>query len=152
MTSQAQAEMPLTGVRGVAFLGFPLHAAGRPSDERAAHLFEVTIPMLFMQGTRDQLADLRLLQPVLERLGKRATLKLFDNADHAGSRARIAVLRAVAAEIGATPNQVALAWLLGGEVPVVPVFGASSVAQLDEALGAADLVLDEEIRARLDNA
>jgi aryl-alcohol dehydrogenase-like predicted oxidoreductase len=77
---------------------------------------------------------------------------LRDGADHAGSRARIAELRAVAAEIGATPNQVALAWLLGGEVPVVPVFGASSVAQLDEALGAADLVLDEETRARLDNA
>lgn len=77
---------------------------------------------------------------------------LRDGADHAGSRARIAVLRAVAAEIGATPNQVALAWLLGGEVPVIPVFGASSVAQLDEALGAADLVLDDETRARLDNA
>jgi aryl-alcohol dehydrogenase-like predicted oxidoreductase len=77
---------------------------------------------------------------------------LRDGADHAGSRERIAVLRAVAAEIGATPNQVALAWLLGGEVPVIPVFGASSVAQLDEALGAADLVLDEETRARLDAA
>lgn len=77
---------------------------------------------------------------------------LRDGADHAGSHERIAVLRAVAAEIGATPNQVALAWLLGGEVPVIPVFGASSVAQLDEALGAADLVLDEETRARLDAA
>lgn len=75
---------------------------------------------------------------------------LRDGADHAGSLARIAELRAVAAEIGATPNQVALAWLLGGEVPVIPVFGASSVAQLDEALGAADLVLDDETRARLD--
>jgi aryl-alcohol dehydrogenase-like predicted oxidoreductase len=77
---------------------------------------------------------------------------LRDGADHAGSRARIAELRAVAAEIGATPNQVALAWLLGGEVPVIPVFGASSVAQLDEALGAADLVLDAETRSRLDAA
>lgn len=76
----------------------------------------------------------------------------YDGSDHAGSYERIRTLRAVAAEIGATPNQVALAWLLGGEVPVVPVFGASSVAQLDEALGAVDLVLDEETRARLDNA
>ena len=76
---------------------------------------------------------------------------LRDGADHAGTHARIAELRAVAAEIGATPNQVALAWLLGGEVPVIPVFGASSVAQLDEVLGAADLVLDEETRTRLDN-
>jgi aryl-alcohol dehydrogenase-like predicted oxidoreductase len=77
---------------------------------------------------------------------------LYDGSDHAGSRARIAELRAVAAELGATPNQVALAWLLGGEVPVVPVLGASSVAQLDEALGAADLLLDADTRARLDNA
>ncbi|MCP2266441.1 aldo/keto reductase [Promicromonospora thailandica] len=74
----------------------------------------------------------------------------YDGADHAGSRARVAALRAVAAELGATPNQVALAWLLGGEHPVVPVFGASSVAQLDEALGALDLVLDDDVRARLD--
>jgi predicted alpha/beta-hydrolase family hydrolase len=57
MTSQAQAESPLPGVRGLAFLGFPLHAAGRPSEERAAHLFEVKIPMLFLQGTRDAIAD-----------------------------------------------------------------------------------------------
>lgn len=77
---------------------------------------------------------------------------LYDGSDHPGSRSRIAELRAVAAEIGATPNQVALAWLLGGEVPVIPVFGASSVAQLDEALSAADLVLDDETRVRLDNA
>ena len=74
----------------------------------------------------------------------------YDGADHAGSRERVAVLRAVAAELGATPNQVALAWLLGGEHPVIPVFGASSVAQLDEALGALDLVLDDDVRARLD--
>jgi len=74
----------------------------------------------------------------------------YDGADHAGSRERVAVLRAVAAELGATPNQVALAWLLGGEHPVIPVFGASSVAQLDEALGAVDLVLDDDVRARLD--
>lgn len=90
--------------------------------------------------------------PLQQGVFTRDDKPLRDGADHAGSRERIAVLRAVAAEIGATPNQVALAWLLGGEVPVVPVFGASSVAQLDEALGAADLVLDEETRARLDAA
>ncbi|MEU4387067.1 aldo/keto reductase [Promicromonospora sp. NPDC023805] len=90
--------------------------------------------------------------PLHQGVFTRDDKSLFNGADHAGSRERIAVLRAVAAEIGATPNQVALAWLLGGEVPVIPVFGASSVAQLDEVLGAADLVLDEETRARLDNA
>ena len=69
MTSQAQAASPLPGVRGLAFLGFPLHPAGRPSDERAAHLFDVEVPMLFLQGTRDALADLELLQPLARRLG-----------------------------------------------------------------------------------
>lgn len=82
MTSQAQAASPLPGVRGIAFLGFPLHPAGRPSDERGKHLFEVGIPMLFMQGTRDPLADVELLRPLVERLGARATLKLFADADH----------------------------------------------------------------------
>ena len=82
MTSQAQAKSPLPGVRGLAFLGFPLHPAGRPSDERAKHLFEVQIPMLFLQGTRDQLADLTLLQPLARKLGVRATLMLFEDADH----------------------------------------------------------------------
>jgi predicted alpha/beta-hydrolase family hydrolase len=82
MTSQAQALAPLAGVRGLAFLGFPLHPAGRPSDDRAAHLSDVRIPMLFLQGTRDALAELSLLRPVVDRLGKRATLKLFDEADH----------------------------------------------------------------------
>ena len=72
----------VAGVRGIVFLGFPLHPAGRPSDERAKHLFEVQIPMLFLQGTRDELADLQLLQPLVERLGARATLKLFADADH----------------------------------------------------------------------
>src|SRR5438445_2272174 len=65
MTSQAQAASPLPGVRGIAFLGFPLHAAGRPSNERGKHLFDVRIPMLFMQGTRDLLADMRYLQPLV---------------------------------------------------------------------------------------
>jgi uncharacterized protein len=82
MTSQAQAASPLSGVRGLVFLGFPLHPAGRPSDERGTHLFNVQIPMLFLQGTRDQLADLSLLQPLVGKLPARATLKLFHDADH----------------------------------------------------------------------
>ena len=82
MTSQAQAASPLSGVAGLVFLGFPLHPAGRPSDERAAHLFAVQIPMLFIQGTRDALADLQLLQALVGELGSRATLKLFADADH----------------------------------------------------------------------
>jgi len=82
MTSQAQADSPLPGVRGLAFLGFPLHPPGRPSDERGRHLSEVKIPMLFLQGTRDEFANLELLQPLTERLSARATLKLFPDADH----------------------------------------------------------------------
>lgn len=82
MTSQAQAAAPLPGVRGLAFLGFPLHAAGKPSDERAAHLAQVKVPMLFLQGTRDTLADLSLFRPVVAKLGKRATLQTFEAADH----------------------------------------------------------------------
>lgn len=82
MTSQAQAVSAMDGVRGLAFLGFPLHAAGKPSDERAAHLFDVKVPMMFLQGTRDALADLTLLQPLCRKLGRRATLRLFDEADH----------------------------------------------------------------------
>jgi len=82
MTSQAQAAAPLPGVRGLAFLGFPLHAPGRPSDERAEHLFEVEVPMLFLQGTRDEFSDLTLLEPVVEKLGPRATLQTFQDANH----------------------------------------------------------------------
>ena len=82
MTSQAQAASPLPGVRGLAFLGFPLHPPGKSSIERAAHLFDVQIPMLFLQGTRDEFADRTLLEPLIRRLGARATLKLFDDADH----------------------------------------------------------------------
>jgi hypothetical protein len=82
MTSQAQAASPLSGVRGLIFLGFPLHPAGRPSDDRGAHLFDVQIPMLFLQGTRDALADLQLMQTLAGQLAARATLKLFQNADH----------------------------------------------------------------------
>ncbi|HEX4333872.1 MAG TPA: alpha/beta family hydrolase [Usitatibacter sp.] len=82
MTSQAQAASPLPGVHGLAFLGFPLHPTGKPSDARAAHLENVKVPMLFLQGTRDTLAELSLLRPVVARLGKRATLETFDDADH----------------------------------------------------------------------
>lgn len=82
MTSQAQAASPLPGVRGLAFLGFPLHPPGQPSDERAKHLFDVQIPMLFLQGTRDDFANLELLEPLCKKLGDRATLKLFPDADH----------------------------------------------------------------------
>jgi uncharacterized protein len=82
MTSQAQAASPLPGVRGLVFLGFPLHPAGKPSDERAAHLFDVDIPMLFLQGSRDDLASLELLEPVAAKLGAKATLAVFADADH----------------------------------------------------------------------
>ena len=82
MTSQAQAAQPLPGVKGLLFLGFPLHPAGKPSIERAAHLDQVRVPMLFLQGTRDELATLDLLNPVVGGLGPNATLELFDDADH----------------------------------------------------------------------
>jgi len=83
MTSQAQALTPLPGVKGLAFFAFPLHPAGKPSDERAAHLSDIDVPMLFLQGTEDKLADSHLLQPVVKRLGARATLHPVDQADHA---------------------------------------------------------------------
>ena len=82
MTSQAQAAEPLRGIQGLAFLGFPLHPAGRPAQDRGKHLFEVQIPMLFLQGTRDALAMLDQLEPICKALGKVATLKLFQDADH----------------------------------------------------------------------
>jgi len=82
MTSQAQAALPLPGVRGLVFFGFPLHPAGKPSDERAEHLSDVKIPMLFLQGTRDTLADVKLLKAVVKRLGTRASLALFEDVDH----------------------------------------------------------------------
>src|SRR5262249_1596789 len=81
MTSQAQAKASL-GVRGLAFLGFPLHPAGRPSQERAHHLFDIKIPMLFLQGSRDNLASPDQLEPLCKKLGSRATLKMFADADH----------------------------------------------------------------------
>ena len=83
MTSQAQAVAPLPGVRGLVFFAFPLHPAGKPSIARADHLSGVDIPMLFLQGTRDELAVLDLLRPVVAGLGARATLTLAEDADHA---------------------------------------------------------------------
>ena len=82
MTSQAQAIAPLAGVRGIAFLGFPLHPAGKPSDARAKHLGDVHVPMLFIQGTRDKLAELTWLEPVVKRPGAPASLHRVAEADH----------------------------------------------------------------------
>jgi uncharacterized protein len=82
MTSTAASETALDGVRGLVFFAFPLHPPGRPSIKRADHLSAVSIPMLFLSGTRDELADLDLLRPVCEKLAKRATLHLLDTADH----------------------------------------------------------------------
>ncbi|MFI4934575.1 MAG: alpha/beta family hydrolase [Caulobacterales bacterium] len=83
MTSQAQAQAPLEGVRGLIFFAFPLHPAGKPSVERAAHLSAIAVPMLFLQGTKDALADLALLKQTLAGLQGRASLELIDEADHA---------------------------------------------------------------------
>jgi predicted alpha/beta-hydrolase family hydrolase len=82
MTSQAQAMAPLLGVRGLAFLGFPLHPAKQPSGDRGQHLFDIQLPMLFLQGTRDSLAMLDQIEPMCEALGTRATLQLYEGADH----------------------------------------------------------------------
>src|SRR3984893_5583515 len=82
MTSQAQAVAPLAGVRGLAFLGFPLHPAGKPSSDRAAHLSDIQIPMLFLQGTRDGLAEMSLLEPVVKSLGGLASLHVVQEGDH----------------------------------------------------------------------
>ena len=83
MTSQAQAAAPLEGVRGLAFIGFPLHPAGKPATTRADHLARIDVPVFFAQGTRDALAEPRLLRPVVKSLGQRATLLAIDEADHA---------------------------------------------------------------------
>lgn len=82
MTSRAAAGAPLEGVAGLVFLGFPLHPAGKPGVSRAEHLARVALPMLFLQGTRDSLADLALLEPVVRGLGGRATLRVIGHADH----------------------------------------------------------------------
>jgi predicted alpha/beta-hydrolase family hydrolase len=82
MTSTAASEAPLDGVHGLVFFSFPLHQPGRPDTKRADHLSAVNVPMLFLSGTRDELADMNLLQPVCKKLGKRATLHPLDTADH----------------------------------------------------------------------
>ena len=82
MSSQAEAKAPLPQVRGLIFLGFPLHPAGKPSVDRAEHLADVQIPMLFVSGSRDALAEMDLLKPLVDRLGERATLHVVDQADH----------------------------------------------------------------------
>jgi predicted alpha/beta-hydrolase family hydrolase len=82
MTSLAASAEPLADVRGIVFFGFPLHAPGKPGTERAAHLSDVTVPLLFLQGTRDTLAKLELIEPVIENLGNAATLHVADGADH----------------------------------------------------------------------
>lgn len=83
MTSRAAAAAPLEDVTGIVFVGFPLHPAGQPGVARAEHLAKVATPMLFLQGTRDTLADLTLLEPIVRQLGERATLRVIEHADHA---------------------------------------------------------------------
>jgi len=82
MTSLAAAKEPLEGVRGLIYFGFPLHAAGKPSADRGHHLFDIKLPMLFLQGSRDALADLKLLKPLCARLGKGVELFMIDGGDH----------------------------------------------------------------------
>ena len=82
MTSLASAAEPWEGVRGLVFFGFPLHAPGKVGVERSEHLDRVEVPMLFLQGTKDKLASLELLRPVVDRLGERATLHIIEDADH----------------------------------------------------------------------
>jgi predicted alpha/beta-hydrolase family hydrolase len=82
MTSLTQAKQPLASVHGLLFFGFPLHAAGKPGVERASHLSRIHKPMLFLQGSRDSLADLRLLRPVCAQLGQRAELFVIEGGDH----------------------------------------------------------------------
>jgi len=115
MTSQAQAITPLAGVHGLAFVGFPLHPAGKPSDTRAKHLSDVHIPLLFVQGNRDKLAELPLLEPLVKRLGAAATLHLVREADHSfhvlvrsgrtDGDAMSEIIATLSAWIGATARQ-----------------------------------------------
>jgi len=107
MTSQAQASAPMPAVRGLVFVGFPLHPAGKPGTQRAAHLREVKVPMLFLQGTRDELADLALVREATSLLGLRATLHVVDGADHSfhvlkrSSRTDAQVMEELAAAVSA---------------------------------------------------
>ena len=96
MASQAQADSPLAGVRGLVFIGFPLHPAGKPGIERAEHLSRIDVPMLFVSGARDALAEMDLLKPVVAALGERATLHVVADADHSLK---------VAAKSGRTPGE-----------------------------------------------
>jgi len=107
MTSTAAAEEPLDGVHGLVFFGFPLHPPGKPGTKRADHLARVSVPMLFLQGTRDAFADLGLLRPVVEKLGAKATLHVVDGADHSfhvlkrAGRTDADILRELAQVVGA---------------------------------------------------
>jgi predicted alpha/beta-hydrolase family hydrolase len=113
MTSQAQAAAALAGVRGLVFVGFPLHPAGKRATDRAEHLSNVTLPMLFLAGTRDELADLALLRGTVGALGARATLRLYQDADHAfhvraaSGRTDAQVRQAMAADAAAWMAQLA---------------------------------------------
>lgn len=113
MTSTAQAHAPLDGVCGLVFFGFPLHLPGRPTTARAAHLEQVTVPMLFLQGTRDTFATLDLMRPVCDRLGARATLHVVDGADHSfavlkrSGRTTADVLRELAATAAGWMSRIA---------------------------------------------
>jgi predicted alpha/beta-hydrolase family hydrolase len=113
MSSQAQAAQPMPGLRGLVFVGFPLHPAGKPGTDRAAHLADIEVPMLFLQGTRDELAELALLQGVVQSLGERATLHLEDDADHAfhvrarSGRQDAQVVQALAAAMAAWVSRIA---------------------------------------------
>lgn len=112
MTSNAHAEAALPGLRGIAFLGFPLHPPEKPGIERAAHLAQASGPLLFVQGTRDDLADLDLLKPVVKQLGTRATLHIVDHADHGfdvlvrSGRTRSEVLDEIAETVAAWMERV----------------------------------------------
>jgi predicted alpha/beta-hydrolase family hydrolase len=114
MTSTAQADRPLPGVRGLAFLGFPLHPPGKPSVTRAEHLYQVQVPMLFLQGTRDEFAKRELITEVCEKLGPRATLHLIDEGDHSFK---------VPKRAGRTPEQV-----MAALADRISEFGGSLVA------------------------
>ena len=111
MASQAQAAEPLPGVEGLAFLGFPLHLAGKPNVERAAHLADVKVPMLFLSGSRDALAELDLLKPVVEGLGDSAKLHVVEHADHSFKVA--ARSGRTSAEVEAEVLDAVAEWMLG---------------------------------------
>ncbi len=100
MSSQAQSEMAMDGVVGLVFFGFPLHAPGRPGDQRGEHLKNIEIPMLFLQGSRDKLADLTLMKPLCQALGQRATLSVIEGADHGFSMLKSSTITTEQARYG----------------------------------------------------